>query len=198
MSFFDQVYHKVFGKKTNPHKAILHETLSRSERFQSDYQQWLMSGQAQKLMDDIRNSFELKKKGIAYDQPAVHILNSAYANGIAVSFSDHFQQNDFAYLLDHLSSMILTIGYKKANNDILISEKGNYTETVEKCYLKPIISVETPIDQKYGNILIEHVKINDKPSYLKFSANIYSDRLYKDAKPFNDLMNFIFYENAAQ
>jgi hypothetical protein len=44
----------------------------------------------------------------------------------------------------------------------------------------------------YGNISLEKIRINQQPSYFKLLASVYSDRLYYDAKPFDDLMDRLF------
>lgn len=187
MAFFDDVYNRLFGKKSKSDSKILHEVLERSSTYKTEYKNWLANDLTFQKIGRIRNAYDLKKKGIE-QSPEVHVLASSYANGVAVSYSDFFEKNEFSYLLDYLADKTLTLGYKKANSDLKISVKNNYTESVEKHYLKPITGNETPINQKYGNILIESVKIDDKPSYLKLSANIYSDRLYNEPLSFDKLI----------
>ena len=48
------------------------------------------------------------------------------------------------------------------------------------------------MSQLYGNISLEKIRINQQPSYFKLLASVYSDRLYYDAKPFDDLMDQLF------
>ena len=191
MSFFNQVYESLFGhKKDAKDFTLTHELISRSGRYLDQYQKWQANGDPDRIFGSVRSAYELKKKGIEQD-PAVHILTSQYANGLAVSHSDFFQDGDFAFMLDLLAERIKALGYKTANSDLLIRDKADYTESVEKHYLKPIIVTDPPFDQKFGNILVESVRIDDKPSYFKLSANVYSDRLYGDALIFDDLINQI-------
>lgn len=190
MAFFDDIYQKLFAKKPETDNKLVHEVLKRSESFKDSYNAWMNEDLTQSKIKRIRGSYELKKKGIE-QSPEVHILTTQYANGIAISYSNFFEKNEFSYLLDFFAAKILSLGYKKANSDVKITVKNTYTESVEKHYLKPITGTDTPIDQKYGNILLEAVKIDDRPSYFKLSANIYSDRLYKKAIPFENLLNEI-------
>ncbi len=189
MGFFEDVYNKLFSKSQSNTK-ILHEVLERSDNFKSDYLKWMLESGLDDKLNSIRTSYELKKKGIEQN-PVIHVLSSKYANGFAISFSDYFLKSDFAFLLEYFGKKTKELGYKLSNNDLMISDKGNYTQTIEKLYLKPIISAEPPIDQKYGNILIENVMIDDKPSYLKLHASIYSDSLYKNALSFEDYLAHI-------
>mgnify|MGYP006268077639 CR=1 FL=1 len=194
MSFFDDVYNKIFGKNVPKNTKILHERLQRSGAYNDKYREWINGSWHSTRLAGIRTSYELKKKGIEQN-PVVHVMNNQYACGFAISFTDYFNRDEFSYMLDHLSEKLLKLDYKLANSDLQITDKGTYTETVEKKYLKPRINVEPPIDQKYGNILIENVMINDKPSYFKLSANIYSDRLYTKALSFEELADYIFQES---
>ncbi len=177
-------------KKETENQILIHEVLSRSDQYNRKYAIWKSHGHYHELLNDIRTSYELKLKGIEQN-PHVHILNSQYANGIAIGYSDYFVESDFPNLSDLFAERIMPLGYKTANKDLLIRDKSGYTESIEKYYLKPIINSDPPLDQKFGNILVEHVKINDKPSYLKLSANVYNDRLYSKALDFKTLLEKI-------
>jgi hypothetical protein len=194
MAFFDDVYKKLFGKKAPKNSRILHEKLTRSDSYARKFEEWINGSWHTTRLSGIRTSYELKKKGIEQN-PIVHVMNNQYACGFAISYTDYFNRDEFSYMLDHLSEKLLKLDYKLANSDLQITDKGTYTETVEKKYLKPRINVEPPIDQKYGNILIENVLVDDKPSYFKLSANIYSDRLYTKARSFDELVEYIFEES---
>ncbi len=79
--------------------------------------------------------------------------------------------------------------------DRSLFDKDKYVETKERYYLKPIINAENTnelFNQRFGNIMVEQVLIDNKPSYLKFMASIYSDRLYTEALGFEELMEAIF------
>jgi hypothetical protein len=45
-----------------------------------------------------------------------------------------------------------------------------------------------PLEQKFGNIHVEFLTINDKPDYIKLMANVYSDRNYREAESFENLL----------
>ncbi|MBV6647631.1 MAG: hypothetical protein KI790_19390 [Cyclobacteriaceae bacterium] len=192
MSFFDQVYKSIFKKEpAGQPKTILHEVLMRSSSFQSAYRNWKAEEKFLELCNSIYASYQLKQKGVEQD-PNVHVLDSSYSNGLAISHSAAFGKYDFQYLMDWFSEEIKSLGYRVSNLDVLITDKGKYTETIEKSYLKPKNGTTTPLDQQYGNILIQYVAIDDKPSYLKLQANVYNDRLYKPALPFEELTQFLF------
>lgn len=192
MSFFDSVVGKLFGKQA-PKTAFIHETLSRSEKELAAYQAWENSEEARSLIEDIERGYYLKKQGIVSGVD-VHILNSQYANGFAISYGETFTEETFKHSFDWFKERVLQFGYKLSVADRKISEKDNYEETVEKWYLKPITEdLDTNLaNQRYGNITVEKIDIDRKPNYIKFLASIYQDRLYSKALTFDELLEELF------
>lgn len=192
MSFFDNVVGKLFGKQS-PKTAFIHEVMSRSDREVEDYESWKRTEDFECIISDVERGYYLKKQGIVSSME-VHLLESKYSNGFAITFNEEFTEENFQHVFDYLKERGLAQGYKLAQADRRILDKDTYEETIEKWYLKP--NGDDPgtgiADQKFGNILIEKVSIDRKPNYLKLMANIYQDRLYTEAKPFSELIELIF------
>lgn len=186
MGFFEDVVGKLFGKQ-RADQPLIHEVLKRTEIELEGYEFWLKSEASKELIADFDRAYTLKKQQVE-SSLEVHILESPYSNGFAISYSDQLSPTEFKYLFDNFKERTLQLGYKLAQADRKIKDKGNYEECIEKWYLKPNSEdlQTTVIDQRYGNILIELVMIDRKPSYLKLMANIYQDRLYTKALPFDD------------
>ncbi|OEJ99487.1 hypothetical protein [Roseivirga misakiensis] len=192
MGFFDNVVGKLFGKQ-NGKSAFIHEVLSRSEREISAYEAWKNTPECSTIIADIERGYYLKKQGIASSME-VHLLESQYSNGFAITFNQEFTPENFQHVFDYFKEKGLDQGYKLAQADRRILDKDTYEETIEKWYLKPNgVDDSTGIaDQKYGNILIEKVAIDRKENYMKLMANIYQDRQYTEAKPFTELIELLF------
>lgn len=191
MSFFDDVVGKLFGKQS-PKAAFVHEVLRRSDQEVEQFEAWKMTENANSLIADVERGYFMKKQGIV-SAVDVHLLDSQYSNGFAVSFNDQFSPDSFTYVFDFLKERGLEQGYKLSQGDRRILDKENYEETIEKWYLKPLAEdLNGVANQKFGNILIEKTEIDRKPSYIKLMANIYQDRLYSEAKPFSELMEELF------
>lgn len=191
MSFFDNVVDKLFGKQS-PKSAFIHEVLKRSDDDIHNYESWKRSENSNVLIADIERAYFMKKQGIV-SAVEVHLLDSQYSNGFAISFNDQFSQESFTHIFDFFKERGLELGYKLAQGDKRILDKENYEETIEKWYLKPIAGTINGVsDQKFGNILIEKIEIDRKPSYVKLMANVYQDRLYTKAKPFSELIESLF------
>ena len=191
MSFFDQIVGKLFGKQA-PKSAFIHEVLTRSEKELAQYDSWRSTRASEDLVLDIERAYHLKKQGIV-SAVEVHLLESQYANGFAISYNQQFTPENFTHIFDYFKEKGLEQGYKLAQADRRILDNEKYEETIEKWYLKPNGEDmgSDIIDQRFGNILIEKIDIDRKPSYVKFMANVYQDRLYTKAKPFAELIDLI-------
>jgi hypothetical protein len=87
------------------------------------------------------------------------------------------------------------LGYEQVSLDRKLEEVNEQVKETEKFYFKPPLQLPKEgelISQLYGNISLEKIRINQQPSYFKLLASVYSDRLYYDAQPFDDLMDRLF------
>jgi hypothetical protein len=191
-SFIDDLFDKLLPKKNTPihHKENFKQTVSEKEQVAN----WVLSDEGKKWIDLIQKNYYFKKSGINH-APEVHILNSPYANGFAVSYEEPFDQKSFNGLFFAFGQRVLDLGYQQVSLDRKIEEINQNVRTTEKQYFKPPIANIEPlekIDQLYGNISIEKVIIDDKPSFLKILVTVYSDHLYQKAKPFDEFIDLIF------
>lgn len=191
MGFFEDVVGKLFGKQ-QADQPIIHEVLERSEVELGAYRAWKNSERRVDLVNDFDRAYSLKKQ-LVESSMEVHLLESKYSNGFAITYNDQIPTDQFRHLFDFFKDQVLDVGYKLSQGDRRIKHKGQYEESIEKWYLKPLAEdlQVAVIDQRYGNILIELVSLDRKPSYLKLMANIYQDRLYSKALPFDELYNRI-------
>ncbi len=192
MSFFNNVVGKIFGKQS-PKTAFIHEVLKRPDDFVESFENWRNSEASDSLLADVERAYYLKKQGIV-SAVDVHLLDSKYSNGFAISFNQEFSEDSFKFTFDLLKEKGLKLGYKLASADRRILDKETYVETIEKWYLKPNgedLGMGI-VDQRFGNILIEKTEIDRKPAYVKLMANIYQGRQYSEAKPFSELAELLF------
>lgn len=203
MSFFDKIIEQVFGKhQVDSNIPLISEEIKRSEAYKSAYFRWLNEGKYKWLLQKVYQGYELKKKG-EVDDLQIHILSSSGANGFAVSYSLLMEEKDLQFLLDYLKERVLQLDYKSYSSDRRIFDRKEYVEAIEKHYLKPITTKVVPenahyhpnnkeiFDQIYGNIIIEYISIDDKPSFLRIMRHYYSDFLYMPARPFDELVGHL-------
>ncbi|MEP4534638.1 MAG: hypothetical protein ABJ004_16220 [Cyclobacteriaceae bacterium] len=188
MTFFDQVYKKLFTSKSTG--LILHEVLKRNNSYMDGYTLWKESNIPDQMLQNIAESLQLKKDGIL-KKPNVHQFSSDLNNGFAVTYDPSMDKSHFKFLFDLLAEKVQELGYKISVGDLMVTGKKTYVESKEKYYLKNRISDTTPIDQKYGNVIIELISIDDEPSFIRLMAQAYSDRLYKEPENFDDLAKYL-------
>ncbi len=192
MSYFEEVFRKIFPN-SSPRHEVIYEELQRSESDQDEYNSWLWSKQSGDLLGELENAYRLKQSDIE-SQLKVHLLNSNYSNGLAVSYNSRISHKEFRNLFDLLKDQTLKTGYKLTQGDRRILARETYEETIEKWYLKPERSktAEGLLNQLYGNVIIELIEIDRAPSFIRLMVNIYQDRLYTKALSFDEFIDEIF------
>jgi len=196
MSYFDKLVSKLFSKKPAG-VADVHEVLKRSPADQEAYRTWKGSEEQDALLQEIAKAYYYKKTNITSDLD-VHLFNTAYANGFAITYHPKISAKNFQHLSEYFRDKVLEMGYRLVNADRRIIDRDRYMETIEKYYLKPPLSAADlsqeviQVNQLFGNIAIEHVLIDGKPSYLKVLASIYSDRQFREAQSYDDFISGLF------
>lgn len=192
-SFFDDLFKNIF-RHSEKSPITVRENFVIRENEQSDLFEWMESEECEIFFALVYKNYHFKRTGIDA-HPQVHILDSPYANGFAVSFEMPFDQKSFSRLFLAFSQRILALGYEQVSLDRKYEEIDDRVKLTEKFYFKPPFQVPTRgalISQLYGNVSLEKVSVDNKPSFIKLLATVYSDRLYQEAKPFDQLMDRIF------
>ncbi len=164
------------------------------ESEQKDLVDWMGSENCEFFFALVCKNYHFKRTGIN-DSPQVHVFDSPYANGFAVTYQPPFDQKSFSRLFLAFSQRILALGYEQVSLDRKFEEINDQVKVSEKFYFKPPLQLPAEgelISQLYGNVALEKVSVDNKPSFIKLLATVYSDRLYQDAKPFDQLMDRIF------
>lgn len=155
---------------------------------------WAKGVECQELMGLVSKNYYFKKSAVQA-KPEIHVLNSPYANGIAVSFENPLTAKTFSQLFFAFGLRMLDLGYQRVSLDRKMEEINEQVRTTEKQYFKPPVGkadFSKKIDQMFGNVSIEKVSIDDKPSFLKILVTVYSDHLYQEARPFDEFIDSLF------
>jgi hypothetical protein len=188
MAFYDKLLNRLFPKDE---EISVHEVLKRSSHFNRSYDQWKSSEIAEDELQTIKNSYydKVLNKASAID---LEVYHSPYANGMIIYPREGRKTISLSYTMEYIREKLELDDYRLVHADRKIKEKGKLVTALEKYYLKPPLSAEIPIDQKFGNVILELSYENNSPSKFKLMANIYSDRLYNSPKSFEDLIHLIF------
>lgn len=188
MAFYDQLINRLFPKDK---EVSIHEVLKRSPHFSRSYDQWKLSGRCVDEREAIRKSYHYKLSNL---KPSIDIevYHSPYANGLIIYPQKDKEPLSFEFLMEYIREKLEMDGYRLVHADRKMMESVKMVTALEKYYLKPPLTTETPIDQKYGNVILELSYINNAPTKFKMMANIYSDRLYNEPRAFEDLITLLF------
>lgn len=192
MSFVEDILKRLFPGKglQEAYRENFHHSASEVEAITT----WQQSEEGQNSFDLVYKNYHLRKGGVLAD-PAVHILRSPYANGLALEFEKPFSDKTFSSLFFAFGQRVVDLGYQRLSLDRKIQEKTNGVSIIEKQYFKPKTALSTTkgkIDQLYGNVTIEKVAVDHRPQMLKILATIYSDQMYLEARSFDDFIEVLF------
>lgn len=191
-NFFDDLIKRLFpsseGKKA--HLPTLTEPIRRTEKEKHAYQEWLRQEKYQAVLKRIKESYYLNATNNLLD---LQIFKATAANGIALPYHASISDETFQHLFEWWKEKTLQLGYRLQVAERRFFEEPTRVKTIEKYYLKPMLSYtdfdeNQPLDQKYGNILLELHFIDIRPQLLKVLVTTYSDRLYLPPLPFEDFM----------
>jgi len=190
-SFSSRILKKLFGSN-NDKEPLVSGKLERSVAFQSEYERWKESSILNSVLGDLQIAYNNSNAHGAYN-PAFHVYNSKQANGFFFNTQMRFTDEIYSYILEYFKDRVLDLGYSIYTSDRKLSDKENGVQQVDRHYLKPALTdTQPPIDQKYGNVLIELFTLNEEVQYLKVMVSVYSDRNYSVPKPFLEFIEFLF------
>jgi hypothetical protein len=170
---------------------VHNESLERSNEFEDQRKEWMMKGEHLPLLRSVLQAYRTKEKGVEPIETDLFFHGSPYGNGFFFTYRSHFGERRFSFLFDLFRDRAMELGYRKYHSDRRILEKEHHYETIERHFLKPPINKEMDVKkgtQLYGNLLMEQSLINERPSYIKVMANVYSDGHYHPPLPFEDLI----------
>lgn len=192
-NFFEDLINKVFP--ASERIAVNHkENYSLSTKEIEEAVNWTKTEEGRAILDLIYKNYHFKRTQIN-ERPEVHIFESPYANGLAVSYQEPLDQQSFSKLFLAFSQRVLALGYRQVSLDRKYEEINDQMRLTEKFYFKPPLSAPKKgdlISQLFGNVTLEKISIDNEPSYIKLLVTIYSDRLYKDPKPFDQFLDLLF------
>jgi hypothetical protein len=174
--------------RTDKKNKAFSKVLTRSDDFLAHYNNWKISGEASMMLKLLRATVE-GSAGPEDSSPRVDFYSLPGAKGLSVYGLQATDHGNYRFLMDLLKERLLDMDYRLYSST---SEKKSSTGDViitERHYLKPAVrSSVAPMDQLFGNILIELEVLNDKGERLKLLATHYTGFDYKPVRNFDDLI----------
>jgi len=186
MDWFDTLRQRLFGEAVQRTGQLHHGPLKRTPEFEARHAEWKAFGTCEKQLDELRQLlYQEQRSG---DTLFLHLFLDAKATGMQVQRPTHWPADSLHHLLDAFRDQVLHLGYRIQLSDHRISIHGEHRE---RYYLKPDVEPtgpDSPLDQRYGNILLEAWGPDTGATHLKVLATVYSDRLYSPALSGTELL----------
>ena len=190
MSFWSQITN-IFRQAENSSASAptIHEMIERTEEERAGYVRWQRTEGSKRLFNWLAGQFAVFQEGGRIDE-SIGFLNTNSSQGFVVYVhKTHYSREEITYFFDHLKERVQTLNYRSDISDRRVFPRRDWVETQERHYLKPRINLdEQPIDQGFGNIMIEFELRNDVPHNLRLRATVYQDMMYQEAGSFRALM----------
>jgi len=193
--FFQQIYQKIFGKEEGAsNQPFVSEAVVRNAAFLKKYEMWKSSVKFREALEFLNVHFAQAKLEGNIPEMGFFSYRSAQSNGFYFNQLSGIPNEHFVFLFDYFREKVLEQNYQLYTSDRKYDEKPKGIECVERHYLKPNLmrNQQVPVDQLYGNVLIEWYSYDGETAYLKLMANVYSDRNYTRPLDFDDLVEKLF------
>lgn len=197
MGFFQKLMQRLFPANTASGKLpFFSGGIDKNRSRGKDYEEFIDSDKKERILDFIRHQFRLFETD-EEDLNMIRILKTNSSNGFILRYPEQFDVRSFRFLFDYFKDKVTELEYYLYTSDERAYERKNHIETIERHYLKPSLrrfreaKPGEPIDQIFGNILIELYFIDDNPAYIKLLANNYNDHKYQKARNFDELISHL-------
>jgi hypothetical protein len=148
-------------------KLLSEKPIERSEEYNMDYIDWLMTNKYQSMLQDIYRAFQNAGKPIDRRDPCITFLMIPTIHGFTLHEEDcRWSQDDMRFLFEYLSHVLEEeFAYEQ---EIAIIEDHKYNDRYESVERYRLDSVEELVD--YSSIMLRLCRTNDKITSMKFSA----------------------------
>ncbi len=181
-------------EKSTPAKPATREALIRDTHFEKDKIEYLQSLEANRLLNLIRDAWQLKL--IAPQQVAKHvdILTTPSSHGFILNLDElpYIDTQAGEYIIDIFAERVKDQGYLLYMSDErTAAAPRDQVERIQRHYLKPPIGGfkhDPPWSQLYGNVSVSYHQLDSQPKHIRFIATAYTDHKYKEPLQISQLI----------
>jgi hypothetical protein len=178
--------------KNDSEQMSQNQPLIRDAEYKKEFDSWKNSP-AQKLMrEQLSESYLNRSKKESSIRIALYTAPGAI--GLTLKLPDQTDIKYYRFVLDCLREQVLTLQYSLYSSSV--EEKSGANEMkqfFERHYLKPnIVNTSYPVNQLYGNIMLELEFEPDQVKYLKVMSTYHTGYNYIPPLGFDDLVRYLF------
>jgi len=164
--------------------------LIRDDALKAYYKQWKKSKACKNLLNELHGNF-LNGEPMGNSKLAIDFHITPGANGFSIYSLDNENfpdKDEFRCLMDLFREKVVALKYRPYSSTF---EERTLVDKIirkERHYLKPWSgSTEMPMEQLYGNVLIELDLVNNEVEQLKLLATYYTGFDYRKPRSFDEL-----------
>jgi len=145
--------------------------------------------------------YHLRKAGIRSRRDfRVDLLQEDARQGALFFYDPSIGPGNFGHLFQLLGERITALGYHRACHDSRLRRHQQLREHTTKKFFKPNptdCTVSGRCDQRYGLITLDLVTVNDRPLFIRLSANPVHESHFTHPQSFEALLKTVFDEPLA-
>lgn len=207
MHWWEQIK-SIFQQVDSSSKAqpIEHEVLNRHREQSVRFDLWKESLSAKRINNWLSDAYSRWMLNDKQDDNGFDFLDTPSSKGFAINWAESpFSLEDAEMYQLLLRERVLSKDYRTQVADTRSWIQDGALQRIDRYYLKPRFKTSErfdddhrldahtadQLDQQFGNVLIELNVRQHVPRQLRFSANVYHDRIYQRAEHFAALMQVI-------
>ena len=193
MSYFDQIMEKIFPDPAAVEKGklpVVADVIKRNVKYLIAYQHWLNNDDKDLLINWLASEYTIASED---GSEWITQLNSKGIRGFFIHGGEEsLKPQESRFLLDYWKEQIQKLNYQLYGWQSESFLRENKILVKERYYLKPYKNAfEFPINQEFGNILIEAEILEDMLLSIKCLVTHYTGFNYLAPKAYKELIKFM-------
>ena len=178
--------------ETGESEVILREAIVPTKTFESNYRAWIEKGMQNGLLDYLKECMAERKADSAAGVN-LYLHESKNSNGFYFRAESPWVTEDYRFLVHLIIQKLKALRYVQNHATREAVEENGELKTIEEYFFKPTLKFrkETPYEQLFGNVFVEHRIKGEKTELIKIMVNTYTDQLYKKPYDFEDFLTEI-------
>ncbi|SHK46965.1 hypothetical protein [Hymenobacter psychrotolerans] len=182
---------KRFLSSHSPSQAAEWQPLRRTAAEEQAHARWVEQQVYLNWAGPYFKAYHFSKAGIQGQGLRAQLLDEPGRRGVVMLYDPSIGPGNFRHFFDLLRDRVLALGYNLSTSDQRTLHHEQYTETIDKHLLKPRPNDCTATgrcNQRYGNVVLDLVRVNGQPGFIRFFSNPYHDAIFTPPHSFEELL----------
>lgn len=180
---FNDFFKRLLGRGK---KMIRCSARKHSAKFDASYRSWLHHQTYLSWTGPFFTSYHYEMAGLPTPyQVELHCTDNL--KGVVFFYDERIGPNNFSFLFELLKDRVLQQGYTLRSGNKLECKEQH----IEKLLLVPLpedVPGTKLCNQRYGNVLLDYMRLKNKPGYIRLMANTYQDPHFSRPLLFEELL----------